>query len=216
MGVRSLRVCALAVLAASVVMAASSAASADLQIIANEDTYTYQASAGTNYNGQGLLVKSQTGARRSSWVEFLLGTSPVSSAVFNLYLYTIPSGWGSSHTVQIYGAQYDMNETTLTQSTAPSTTGWASLPGWTASATSTWYSSDITSFYNANLGAIVTLKITQSDSNSVGGAYEDSEGHYGTTNYPYISIVPVPEPAGVLALVSGLAGFGGLGLRRRS
>jgi len=190
---------------------------ADVIIWAEEDTFTSQKSGetATNFNGQGLLVKSQVGSRRSSWVECVLGTVQAQSASLCLYLSSIPSGWGTSHTVIVVANQYNMNEATLTYNTAPSTTTWTTMTGWTASAIGQYYSADVTSFYNANLGKRCTFKITQSDSNSVGGAYEDTESKYGTTNYPYLNVAPIPEPGGLLALGSAMIGLAGIVTRRR-
>ena len=184
----------------------------------NDDTFTYQAGTGTNFDGQGLLVKSQTGSRRYSWLEFTLGNDSVSEAKLYVCFYSIPSGWGTSHTLQFAANEYSFDETLLKWNNQPDTTLWTIIPGWTAKTADLgkYLSADITSFYNSNLGKTVTFKMYQTDSGSVGGAYEDREGYRGTTNYPYISAKVVPEPSSLLALACGCIGLTGLVRRHRS
>ena len=214
MNMRNIRLLAVLVTALGLVLLAAGQASAAVTLLTTDDTYTYQGSGGTNYNGLGLLVKSQTGMRRSSWLEFVLGDQVVNTATLNMYLSSIPSGWGTSHTVQIWANQYNFTETTLVYTNAPATTTWTQMTGWTASTTGVYYSANITAFYNANLTKRCTFKVTQSDSLSVGGAYEDGENYYGSTKVPYI--FAVPEPSSILALASGIIGIFGLALRRKS
>ena len=70
-----------------------------------------------------------------------------------------------------------------------------------------WKMVDMTSFFNDNRGATVTLvlRCTSTGSNQ-GGTVEDREGSRtgDTANGPHVSYMPVPEPG--LAMLVGLAG----------
>jgi len=218
MQTRSVSLTVLAVIAVFAFLAVSAIPAAALTIPANDDTWTGAESPGSNYDEvDGIKIRwTLVGHYRVGWLEYTLGATAVTDATF--YLNNPSQTAGVPLTLQLVGDEYGFDETTLTANSAPDTSGWTDLGTWVwgpaPDSDIGWFSKDITSFYNNNLGKTVTISISSlTQTNYAGPVFEDREGTAGSTNYPYIDFTEVPEPCSLLALA---AGFVGMVLRRRS
>lgn len=228
--IREMRTLFLCVLLALVfVVVSATDAPADI-LYFNQDTYVSESTPSTVKNNDRIIVKRHTGNTRHSYVEFTIGSSAVNSALLSMYWYSRPTGWGSWHNVNFYVSDsYTFSESTLTWSNQPdymkfkdldpnvlASNGWTFAGTWKAELMPAWQSVDIKDYWNANLGKTVTLfmHVPSGSQSDCGGVYEDTEGIGGTTNYPHISTVPIPEPSSLVAL-SGLAVPAFALLRRR-
>lgn len=212
-------------LAGAVLLGALWAGSASGAIIyANDDTYLDQQNGNTNRDNPGtgllstagILMKNQTGQQRIGLMEFTLPNTAVTGATINVYYFRSWSA-GVAWTMQISGKAASFDETTITWNNASGITGGTTnigpvqnMPGGNSGqdvVPGLWYSVDMTSFFNANLGQTVTLVLRSTSSTSsgtAGGTVEDREASRtgNTANVPYISYVP--EPASALLLLGAL------------
>lgn len=190
--------------------------------ITTENDVTFNNSS--RVNGSDPLGLFAKGGGRRAYVEFVLDSTPATSATLNLY-----SAWNKETApvnvnVQITGGPGAFNEDTVEEPEINAIEAGFSptLPQNTFHVDNTpqWYSLDITSFYNAHLGQTVTMAIRV-----VGAIPADGPifaDHEGTTmldaTIPFTggtgfgpNIEWVPEPASLLLLVLG-AGL----IRRRA
>jgi len=156
-------------------------------ILANEDCATRDGVNRNHYNNElGLLVK---GAGDFSWIEFALGSIPVTQAT--LVIYQHDGGLTASWDITVRGAEYSFDETTFTGTDVSSWTVIGIIPNvWVFGQTCYL---DITDFYNDNLGKTVTLQLKCDNipDLSNGPVFEDHEGTRtgnGATYGPKISI----------------------------
>ena len=171
-----------------------------LKIYADQDCFTFQAESALTHDDLGITCKSQSGNIRYGWIQFTLGSDPVELALLNMFQ---TGDWANNYGTALRASQYTFDETTLTYATQPVVSSWTSITGWNAVKTERkYYSANITTFYNANLGSTVTfrLAVTGSATNQ-GGTYEDHEGSRWTAGvytadapcYPYISAGPADQ-----------------------
>lgn len=156
---------------------------------ANDDTYTFKADPGTNYDDDGIIVKVEP--TRYGWVEFTFGTVSVTQATLHMYNMWAATG---NHNVEIRGGSYNFNETTLTWSNQPDAASWTVLGTWNATAGAKWFTQDITSFYNSKLGQTVTFRLHSPSGTGDGPIFEDRENTKATGNRPYVSFVTCIPP----------------------
>ncbi|HNT87038.1 MAG TPA: DNRLRE domain-containing protein, partial [Candidatus Hydrogenedentes bacterium] len=153
----------------------------------------------------GLLVKP---TNSFGWIEFPLGSTAADTATLHLYNYWTNNN--VNYDVRVKGAAYNFNETTLTGSNAPDTSGWTTVvDSFHVDATAQWYTLDVTSFHNAHLGQTVTFKLEAVSGSGDGPIFVDREGTGGYTQYPYLgfsasNVPPViaevtPDPDSVSA-----------------
>ncbi|HOA74596.1 MAG TPA: DNRLRE domain-containing protein [Phycisphaerae bacterium] len=175
-----------------------------------EDDVTYRgATRYNNTNVFGMFTKGD-GAADRGYIEFALGSEAASSAVLKLYNY-----WGAPHgktvnaTVRLRAISEDEpGYVTWTDTAGPAPSGtahedWTILvDSFAVDSTPQWYTFDITSFYNANLGEKVTISIRcLTNPAGDGPIFEDKENTGGTGMAPHIEWVP--EPASLALLVMG-------------
>jgi PEP-CTERM motif len=192
-------------------MSALAGSASATYIYANDDTFTYEGAKDTpqDQNSSGILMKSQSGARRYGWIEFTLGPTPVTSASLNLYQ---AGDWGYNYQVLVRAKEFDFDENIFTWNNGPTDGGtWPQVGTWNAvTGARQYYGIDLTTFYNDNLGKTISFRLGVNTSGSnYGGGYEDRENTRGTGNVPYIEWVP--EPSAMLLLAAGL----GLAVSRR-
>lgn len=181
-------------------------------VILPEDDVTYR--GGTRYNNTsvyGLFTKGD-GSNDRAYVEFPLDTMPATSATLKLYNYWgTPQGKTVVATVRIRGiSENETGYVAWTDTAGPAPSGTAH-ESWTIVAdtfavdsTPKWYTFDITSFYNANLGEKVTMSIrcVTNQTGTDGPIFDDKENRGGSGNPPQIEWVPEPASMALLALGS--------------
>lgn len=213
---KALRIGVLLLLVASSVESAMA-----IMIAPNRDTYVDESAQTTvrDYPTDatgGITMKGQSGARRIGLVEFTIPNVTATSATFN-FLHIRSWAAATSWTFQLLGRQIGFDETTITwangsavyTSTGATTIGSAlTMAGGNSGqdlVPPQLKSVDMTTFFNANKGAVVTLIMRcTSTGSSQGGTAEDQEGARtgNPANGPYISYVP--EPVSMLLLLAGL------------
>lgn len=181
-------------------------------VILPEDDVSYR--GGTRYNHTsvfGMFTKGN-GASDRGYVEFPLGSESVSSAVLKLYNYWgTPQGKTVNATVRIRGISEDETGYVAWSDTAGPAPSGTAHEEWTILAdsfavdsTPQWYTFDITSFYNANLGQKMTISIRcLTNPNGDGPIFEDKENTGLTGNAPQIEWQAVPEPACLALFAAG-------------
>ncbi len=171
----------------------------------NDDTFTYSGSSGTNYDGQGIVVKYSP--TRYGWMEFTMGDTSVASAM--LYVYNTWVNTGTQN-IELRASVYNFSEGSLTWSNQPSGDSWTSLGTWSTTSGAKWYSLDITSIYNSNLGQTVTIRLKATSGSGDGPIFEDNENFKGSGNRPYIeyAIAGDTQPPSVPTNVSDTAQSG--------
>lgn len=138
--------------------AASSFCTAGSQtVVATVDSWTNQASTGTNNGNDATLnVQSRTGQARRTFVTFTLPTIPsgcsVTSATLRLFAKTAATG----RTIEVYRAAASWTESTITWANQPATTGTA-VTGVSGTGWRTWtVTAHVQSMYSGtNTGFVV-------------------------------------------------------------
>ncbi len=153
------------------------------QILANDDCYVDN---GVCKDNLGIIVKTVN--NRNGWIEFTLGSTAVGSATLRLYENNDDP---SNTTVNVRGATYNFNEGTFT---GTDTTSWTDLGTLNVNISQTWYTVDITSFYNSHLGQTVTFHLKPITSPGNSATFEDREGSLLSVNYPRIEWTPSNVP----------------------
>lgn len=173
-----------------------------------EDDVTYRNT--TRYNsasGLGLFTKGN-GTSDRGYVEFVADTTAASSASLKLYnFWGTPQGKVVNFDIRVRGIgenEAGYVQWTDTAGPAPSGTSheaWTLVGDFHVDSTPAWYTLDITSLYNANLGNRITFSIRALTGTNDGPIFEDKESTGGTGNAPQIEWVP--EPAGLMLLAVG-------------
>ena len=230
-----------------VVLALSLSASAQI-LYPNDDVYVETSTSGTTtttYDGYvassqivfGLgAANSVTSGRRRSYLEFTLGTNPVSSAKLRLYNYWGPNMGGTgnptvSGTLRLRGTTTNTPiqfaepaSSSVTTFIPPDETNFVTIvssldvnPGATGNPVG-WYEFDITSWYNARLGQTTTLLLRGNFSGYDFPLFEDREGtafNNGSANTIadsgprlVLSDTNAPPPPPQMVAFPGAEGFG--------
>lgn len=175
-----------------------------LTITANDDVTT-RGTSGTNYNNTsvfGLLVK---GTVDFGWIEFTFGDVEAMDASLELYNYWADTG---ALDVRVRAAAFEFDETLLTGANKPDTTAWQIVVDPFAVTDAGNFSLDVTGFYNAHLGDIVTFKLEGLAGGSGDGPiFVDREGTNGQDPAlgPRLDVAPIPEPSCLLLMSFGAA-----------
>lgn len=172
-------------------------------VIAPEDDVTYRNA--TRYNGAsglGLFTKGN-GTSDRGYVEFVADTTAATSATLKLYnFWGTPQGKTVNFDIRVRGIgenEAGYVQWTDTAGPAPSGTShesWTLVGDFHVDSTPAWYTLDITSLYNANLGQRMTFSIRAVTGTGDGPIFEDKENTGTTGNAPHIEWVP--EPASLL------------------
>ena len=180
---------------------------ATISINPNDDVTTRGSS---NYNASdpfGLFVK---GSSDVSYLEFDFGSIAVRSAI--LTLHNDDAGVTNPWEIVVRGEKFDFDETIFT---GTDVSGWGRVGTISGVMDIAFYSLDMTSFYNDNLGEKITLQLGRdSQPGGSGPIFEDREGTKtgdALTYGPHIEVNEIPEPATILLFSTGL----GLVIRRR-
>ena len=180
--------------------------SSGVSVSPNDDLRTL---FGSGSDDNGLSVKTTDTVY--SWVEFTLGNVAATGVAFSLYQgdngITDPD-WE----VVVRADEMDIDENTFDDY------DYTLMPEidsfFVPDSSNVWYSLNITSFYNANLGKTITFSLVpRANESGNGPKFEDREGSmgYGTAFGPRLDVAEIPEPATMLLLSTGL----GLMIRRR-
>ena len=208
-------------------------------ILPNDDVFCETSSDGlttTTYNGYnttavnnqviyGLAAANGVSSGRRRWyVEFTLGSDPVSSATFMIYNYWGANMGGQGNaagngTLRLRATPTD-TPLTITEPSSSMVTDWVAPLDTAFNSTITtitvttvgWQLIDVTAWYNARLGQTTTLALRGAQT---GGfdfpIYEDREGSaYANladntiaNSGPRLDIVAIPEPSAVALLGVG-------------
>lgn len=160
-------------------------------IYANDDTYTYVGSSGSNYDDQGLIVKVSP-TTRYGWIEFTIGTTAVPQATLKMYNRDPNT---SDQNIELRATEYNFNESTLTWSNQPNADGWTLLGYWHVTSPTSWWTMNITTFYNNNLGKTITIRLKSVSGSGDSAHFEDREGSRGTGNRPFIEYPDCVPPS---------------------
>ncbi|MDM8007436.1 MAG: PEP-CTERM sorting domain-containing protein [Phycisphaerae bacterium] len=155
----------------------------------------------------GLFTRASSTNDRA-YTEFVIGNTTATAASLKLYNFWSKESAPVNQNVRIRGissGEAGYVDWADTAGPAPSGTAHESwtivVDSFNVNNTPAWYTLDITSFYNANLGEKVTLSIRAISGSGDGPIFEDKEGTAGTGNAPQIEWVP--EPASLVLLAVG-------------
>lgn len=147
------------------------------------DTFTFNMSPSTNFQSTaGLLVKYASSWHRYSWLQFNIGSIPVSTATFYLYSTTKV---GTNLTLEVKAGQASFSETGITWDNQPEGSLTTVLGTWNNVNATGWYSMNVTSFYNANLGKTVCLRVKSTTSYATTGPFFEDRENRITGNSAY-------------------------------
>jgi hypothetical protein len=150
---------------------------------ATGDTFTRSNEPTTNYDNQGIQVKQYY--PRDGWIEFNTGAQQITLA--ELWMYQTLSSC-DAQTIELRGAAYTFDETTLTWDTQPAADAWQLLGTWDAPSGNRWYTLNITDFYNAHLNTSITMRVRciWQGNDETGQTFEDRENTMLSGNTPYL------------------------------